>query len=152
MQVEQQHNQQEAVALADRHTEVQSLMRDIDDRVARFCTMTGANGKSAKKRWRDIKKSAGVVTIRTVPITQEDVDKAARDYFTGNGYDIDDHSWEFEVTTIGKRGSVYMMILVAEEGKEDAELVYQAEASTHQKLYADALDFFRNGSHNDGNI
>lgn len=42
-----------------KEAEIAMLMHEIDEKVNRFVALTGASGKKVKRRWREIKKSAG---------------------------------------------------------------------------------------------
>lgn len=128
--------------------DLRQLMAEIDERVQRFCTITGANGKPVAKRWRDIKKSSHV------PLPQPQGDRlaaleiAVRDFFITKGYIPSADTWEFEVTIISRRKNKHMMILFGcdeMEKDEDFALIYQAETTTLDALYDDAFDYFRSG-------
>jgi len=45
--------------IKEKEMEISMLMKEIDEKVNRFALLTGAKANPVKKRWRDIKKSAG---------------------------------------------------------------------------------------------
>jgi hypothetical protein len=136
------YKKEQAAAQADRNHQVENLMRDIDDKVARFCALTGANGKIVKKNWRRVKQSSKTALPDRLQSAEENFEKILRDYYVARGHVVGDGTWEFQVTLTSRYGSKHMLVLFDTDELEEAELAYQAEAATLDTLYADATAFF----------
>lgn len=130
----------------DKLVAIDTLMREIDDRITRFCAMTGAKGKPVKKRWQDLKKSSPVPLPAQKEVSIEDVERACRDHLVAQGYTQGDGTWEFQTTIISRFGTKYMHIQLATDGKEEIEMLYQGEAATITTLFTDAMSVFKGGA------
>lgn len=137
--------------MAERHTNVEQLMRDIDEKIGKFCAITGASGKVVKKRWRNIKNSSPATLPKHTDDKLDELEKAIRNHYIRKGYKVGDGAWEFQVTVISQYLNKHILILLDDDSEEEAQEIYQAEASTLDALYTDALGYFNAGKEH-GNL
>lgn len=129
-----EQNQISEQKAADRHHEVEILMREIDEKIYKFVKLTGASSKIVKKRWRKIKQSA-VVVVQDDKLTRLEAlinEKLIKEQ---------GHTVEFliNINNIYKNKNLVVVI------KTDAEesTIFTSKTTSTAAMFDEALTFFK---------